>query len=217
MRLQLENMTALREIGVAIGSSLDLKITLNILLEKLIAQLRVDAADVLLLDPNTLYLHFSAGLGFRTSAIQNTHVRMGKGHVGQVAFERRTLIIPDLSENLTHALKGEEFKSYVAMPLVAHGKVEGVLEIFQRRLFDPTPEWLNFLELMSGQAALAIDNAALFDSLQRSNIELTLSYDATLEGWGRALEFRDADTKGHTERVTEMTMRLARLDGCGRT
>ena len=66
---------------------------------------------------------------------------------------------------------------------------------------------------MSGQAALAIDNAALFNSLQRSNVELTLSYDATLEGWGRALEFRDADTKGHTERVTEMTMRLARLMG----
>jgi len=213
MRLQLESMTALRTIGVAIGSSLDLRTTLNILLEKLISQRGVDAADVLLLDPTTLYLHFSAGLGFRTSAIQNTHVRMGKGHAGQVAFERRTLIIPDLSENLTQALKGEEFKSYVAMPLVAHGKVEGVLEIFQRRLFNPTPEWLNFLELMSGQAAIAIDNAALFNSLQRSNIELTLSYDATLEGWGRALELRDADTKGHTERVTEMTMRLASLMG----
>ena len=139
VRQQLENMTALREIGVAIGSSLDLRVTLNILLEKLISQLRVDAADVLLLDPDTLYLNFSAGLGFRTSAIRNTHVRLGKGHVGQVAFERKTLIIPDLSENVTHALKGEEFKSYVAMPLVAHGKVEGVLEIFQRRLFNPDP------------------------------------------------------------------------------
>ena len=213
MRQQLEKMTALREIGVAIGSSLDLRITLNILLEKLIAQLRVDAADVLLLDPDTLYLNFSAGIGFRTSAIQNTHVRMGKGHVGQVAFERRPLVIPDLSETVTKALKGEEFKSYVAMPLIAHGKIEGVLEIFQRRLFEPTPEWLNYLELMSGQAALAIDNAAMFDSLQRANIELTLSYDATLEGWGRALEFRDADTNGHTERVTEMATQLARLMG----
>lgn len=213
MRRQLESMTALREIGVAIGSSLDLRSTLNMLLEKLIAQLGVDAADVLLLDPNTLYLNFSAGLGFRTSAIRSTHVRLGKGHVGQVAFERKTLIIPDISETVTRALKGEDFKSYVAMPLVAHGRIEGVIEIFQRRLFNPTPEWLNFLELLSGQAAIAIDNAALFDSLQRANIELVLSYDATLEGWGRALEFRDADTNGHTERVTEMTMRLARLMG----
>jgi response regulator RpfG family c-di-GMP phosphodiesterase len=213
MRRQLENMTTLREIGVAIASSLDLNVTLNILLEKLIGQLGVDAANVLLLDPNTLYLNFSTGLGFWTSGIQSTHVRVGKGHAGQVAFERRPLIIPDLSETLTYALTEEKFKSYIAMPLIAHGKIEGVLEIFHRRLFKPTPDWMNFLELMSGQAALAIDNAALFNNLQRANIELTLSYDTTLEGWGRALEFRDADTKGHTERVTEMTMRLAQLLG----
>jgi len=213
LRRQLENMTALRDIGSAIGSSLDLRTTLNILLDKVMAQLNVDAADVLLLDTDTLYLNFSAGLGFRTSAIQNTHVRLGKGHVGQVAFERKTLIVPDLSETLTHALDGEEFRSYVAMPLVAHGKIQGVIEIFQRSLFNPSPEWLNFLELISGQAAIAIDNSTLFDSLQRSNMELILSYDATLEGWGRALEFRDAITKGHTERVTEMTMQLARLMG----
>lgn len=213
LRRQLENMTALRDIGIAIGSSLDLKITLNILLEKLIAQLRVDAADVLLLDPDNLYLNFSAGLGFRTPAIQTTHVRMGQGHVGQVAFERKTLIISDLSETVTKALKVEEFKSYVAMPLIAHGKIAGVLEIFQRSLFNPTPEWLNFLELMSGQAAIAIDNATMFDSLQRSNSELILAYDATMEGWSRALDLRDKETEGHSRRVTEMTVKLARAFG----
>ncbi len=99
------------------------------------------------------------------------------------------------------------------MPLIARGKVKGVLEIFQRTPLTPSPEWLKFMDLLAGQAAIAIDNASMFDRLQRFATELTLSYDATLEGWGRTLELRDEDTKGHTERVTEMTLQLARLLG----
>jgi putative two-component system response regulator len=45
--------------------------------------------------------------------------------------------------------------------------------------------------------------------LLRSNEELTQAYDATIEGWSRALELRDRETEGHTKRVTEMTVRLA--------
>ena len=63
------------------------------------------------------------------------------------------------------------------------------------------------------QAAIAIDNATLFDDLQRSHIELTLAYDATLEGWARALDLKSEATGRHTERVTEITMRLARTMG----
>jgi len=40
-------------------------------------------------------------------------------------------------------------------------------------------------------------------------VELTLAYDATIEGWSRALDLRDKETEGHTQRVTEMTMKLA--------
>jgi PAS domain S-box-containing protein len=210
---QINNMKALTDIGIAISGSLDLRVTLNVVLEKLIAQLAVDAADVLLLDQDKLHLKYSAGLGFRTVAITNTRVRMGRGHVGRAILERQTLIIPSLAENLTRALKGEGFESYIAVPLIAQGEVKGALEIFNRTPLNPTSEWLGFLELLAGQAAIAIDNAAMFDSLQRANEELTISYDVTLEGWGRTLEFRDADTKGHTERVTEMTLRLARLMG----
>jgi HD-GYP domain-containing protein (c-di-GMP phosphodiesterase class II) len=47
------------------------------------------------------------------------------------------------------------------------------------------------------------------DWLQRSNIELTLAYDATIEGWSRALELRDQETEGHTQRVTDLTIKMA--------
>jgi putative nucleotidyltransferase with HDIG domain len=40
-------------------------------------------------------------------------------------------------------------------------------------------------------------------------MELTLAYDATIEGWSRAMDLRDHDTEGHSQRVTELTLRLA--------
>jgi len=49
--------------------------------------------------------------------------------------------------------------------------------------------------------------------LQRLNVELALAYDTTLEGWSRALDLRDKETEGHSRRVTEMTVGLARAMG----
>jgi HD-GYP domain-containing protein (c-di-GMP phosphodiesterase class II) len=108
-----------------------------------------------------------------------------------------------------------EWRSYYAVPLVAKGKVKGVLEVFSCAPLKPNQEWLDFLETMAGQAAIAVDNAELFEDLQRSNAELVLAYDMTLEGWSRTMDHRDKETEGHTQRVTEMSVRLAGTMGMG--
>jgi putative nucleotidyltransferase with HDIG domain len=72
---------------------------------------------------------------------------------------------------------------------------------------------LEFLETMAAQAAIAIDNSGMFEDLQRTNTDLVMAYDATIEGWARTLELRDRYTSGHTERVSELTVRLARRMG----
>jgi putative nucleotidyltransferase with HDIG domain len=112
-------------------------------------------------------------------------------------------------------LADERFVSYYAVPLITKGEVKGVLEIFNRSRLSPDREWLDFLETLGGQAAIAIENSMLFQNLQRSNFELAMAYDATIEGWSRALDLRDRETEGHTQRVTDMTLRLARAMGLG--
>ena len=91
----------------------------------------------------------------------------------------------------------------------------GVLEVLHRNEVSPDQEWVNFLEAIAGQAAIAIDNATLFEELHRSSQELIEAYDSTLEGWVGALDLRDKETEGHTQRVTEMTVRLAKAMGLG--
>jgi putative nucleotidyltransferase with HDIG domain len=107
----------------------------------------------------------------------------------------------------------EQFQAYFGAPLISKANIRGVLEIFHRTPLDPDPEWLDFLEALAGQAAIAIDNAELFAQLQNSNVQLIIAYDATIEGWSRALDLRDKETEGHSQRVTEMTLQLARAMG----
>ena len=52
------------------------------------------------------------------------------------------------------------------------------------------------------------------EALQRAHIDLQNAYDKTIEGWVRALDLRDKETEGHTQRVTEMAIKLAKIIGC---
>jgi putative nucleotidyltransferase with HDIG domain len=215
---RLQQLQALREIDIAITGSLDVRVTLNVLLENVTTQLHVDAADVMLLNPHTHTLEYGTGRGFRSSAVNNMQLRLGEGHAGRAAVDRRVVNIPDLAKEPGEVVRAwlvakEGFVAYYAVPLVAKGQVKGVLELLHRSPLSITHEWLLFLEALAGQAAIAIDNATLFADLQRSNVELALAYDTTLEGWSRALDLRDKETEGHTQRVTELTLRLSRAMG----
>ncbi len=110
---------------------------------------------------------------------------------------------------------GDQFNAYQAIPLIAKGQIIGVFKVFHRKTFHPDVDWLEFLEALASQAAISIDNIELFESLQRSNQELRLPYDATTEGWSYALDLRDPETEGHTRWVAEMTILLARRIGIG--
>jgi PAS domain S-box-containing protein len=219
---RVQRLAALRNIDITITASLDLRLTLDILLGQVTSHLNVDAACVLLFNPNLQMLEFSTGNGFRTNIIHRTRLRLGEDLAGTAALERRIVHINDLSQlketsQRISLLEAEHFATYIAVPLTAKGGIKGVLEIFNRSVIRPDVEWLDFLDAIAAQAAIAIDNARLFDDLQRSNMELVLAYDATLEGWVHALDLRDKETEGHTQRVTSATLQLAREMGIHET
>jgi PAS domain S-box-containing protein len=214
IRMQMKRIGALREIDTAITSSLDRSVVLNVILDQTVEQLRVEAAAILLLDQQTQVLTFGAGRGFRTDALKHTELRLGEGYAGAAAQERRLVSAVNIGEakggfQRAPLMADEDFTTYHAAPLIAKGQVKGVLEVFHRNEVAPDKDWSDFLQTLSGQAAIAIDSAGLFDELQHSNAELFAAYDTTLEGWSRALDLRDKETEGHTQRVTAMMLTLA--------
>ena len=109
--------------------------------------------------------------------------------------------INDLSEEKTllqqsPLLEGEEFVAYYGAPLISKGKVQGVLELFHRSPLNPDDEWENFLHTLTSETAIAVDNALMFRDLEKSNLDLAVAYETTLEGWARTLELRDRETQG---------------------
>lgn len=213
---QLERLTALHTIDMTITSSLDLHYTLGVILDQVMARLGVDCADVLLINGHTQMLEFAVGKGFRSVVIQRTRLKLGEGYAGSAALKRHTIHAADFTAangEFTALLQTEGFVDYYCAPLMAKGQVKGVIEVFHRSLLNPDGEWLSFLEALATQTAIAIDNIELFNGLQSSNLQLTLAYETTLEGWVYALDLRDKETEGHTKRVMRKTMQLARVMG----
>ncbi len=215
---RMEKLDALHKIDQAITSSFNLKVTLNILLDQLRTQLGVDAAVIMCYEDALLSLTYCQGQGFRTSALQHANLPLGSGHAGKVALQRKSIYIPDINHTDSNLLisdrfQNEGFVAYYGVPLIAKGMLIGVLEILHRSALDPDDEWVDFLQVLAEQAAIAMDNIDLFDNLQSSNMNLLMAYDATIEGWARALELRDMETEGHSRRTVTLTMDLAAMLG----
>ncbi|MBN1371521.1 MAG: PAS domain S-box protein [Anaerolineaceae bacterium] len=215
---RLQHLTALHTINIAIGASLDLRMTLHVLANQITTQLGVDAVDILMLNPHNRTLEYAAGHGFHSKEIEKVRMWVGEGQAGGVALERRSrrLYDPDGIEGYfvrARHLEGEGFIAYHAVPLVVKGEVKGVIETFHRPPYMETGGWQELLESLALETAIAIDNAELVEKLQRGNLELQVAYDATIEGWARALELRDQETEGHTRRVAFMTVRMSQAMG----
>ena len=216
---RLERVTALRTLNLAVSGNIDLKVSLEVLLDQVTEHLGGDAADVLVLNPQSQSLLYTLGRGFWTTVVQDTCVDLHGSFAGQAVLEQRIVQAHDLQQTAhpdphwTEMIQKEKFTTYLALPLVAKGQVKGVLEIFHRQQIKQDSEWLEFMEALAADAAMAIDHAELFGELQRSNDELTVAYDATIWGWSKALELRDQETQGHSERVVELTIHLARRMG----
>ena len=206
---------ALHHVDLAISGSLDLHVTLMVLLDQLRAKLRVDAAAVLLYQPLDQRCELAVGRGFRTRQIEQARLRLGEGPTGQAALERRPLRLGRLSAAppplpRASVVEAEGFQAYFALPLLAKGQLKGVLELYHRAPLAPDQDWLNFLDALANQAAIAVDNATLFEGLQRSNVELIQTYDATLEGWVNLLDQHAGRAPGTTQRLADQALELAR-------
>jgi PAS domain S-box-containing protein/putative nucleotidyltransferase with HDIG domain len=218
LRRRLERRAALRRIDEVIVAGLDLRQTLAFVLDELVTLLGVDAAVVLAYDAERRELIQAADKGFRAPAGARDPLPVDGSVPGLVVSSGRHLALPDLSESpvpflRASAIAEEGFSAYHVVPLFANGQVRGVLEVFHRGRLDVDGEWLEYLQTCAKQAAIAIENAWLLDGLRRSNAELAAAYDATIEGWARALDLRDQETEGHSRRVTEAAVFLARAMG----
>jgi PAS domain S-box-containing protein len=213
---QVQHLAALHTIDRTITSNAEIQTTLMIVLDQAILQLNIDAGAIFLYHSPTQTLSLAVRQGqFRTPLPvfkPNEMDYLAK----RVTQERRTVQISlnkdfsNLEDGFIEWMRQEDFIACLSIPLIAKGTVQGVLELYQRQELPIDPQWNDFAETLAHQTAIAIENASLLQNLQRTNEDLQLAYDRTLEGWAKALELRDKETEGHSQNVTQMTLHLAK-------
>ncbi len=215
---RLRKLTALSLIDESISGAVDLGATLGLILDQAMALLRADAASIFLLDEGGDYLRLAVSKGFRTKSPPGERIALGQPYIGIAASERKTVSVSDFSDldpdsGFARLLRDEGFTACHSTPLIVQSKLLGAMGIYPRTALPSGPEWLGFFETIARQAAIAIDNKTMYHNEQKAREELAVAYDATIEGWSRAMDLRDKDTEGHSRRVTELALALARKLG----
>jgi PAS domain S-box-containing protein len=182
-RRRAQEMAAINEINRAITASLDLETTLVTILESVQRILPYFVAEICLWDADkeTMFTRGSAGdPAYRTR--MGGFYRLDEGYTGWIARHREPLLIPDTTarQDLRPQLElpGRPFRSYLGVPLLVDDALVGTLEIARVEARAYSQEDLTTLQTFASQAAVAIENARLFEEAQRLLEEVSLLHQA---------------------------------------
>ena len=213
-----------QEAGIIADVSRDISETpqLSATLERIAAHakelFRARTCAVYVPDPGTGRMRAIAALGPSAEQIKASTFGPGVGVLGSITLNRSGEIVNNIGNDpravLVPGTDDLPIEHLMGVPVLRKGEVDGLIAVWRIGEGEEfAPADLRFLTSLAGQVGVAIQNARLFENLQSSNQELSEAYDTTLEGWARALEMRDKETLGHSRRVTDLSLRLARKLG----
>jgi PAS domain S-box-containing protein len=174
---RLQEMSALNQVTAAFTSTLDFPLLLRLVMEQVVALMKVEAGS-LLLKEETGELTFAVVLGERRELLQGLRVAAEEGIAGWVASTGEALVIPDVRKHpmfsaRVDALIGSETRSVLCVPVKTAEKVLGVIQLINRTDRTPFGEAdLALLSAIANHAATALESAQLHDQLLQTNQQL---------------------------------------------
>ena len=132
---RLARLTSLSEIALAVASAQDVRQTLKLIVERVIATLRVDAADILLVDESDGSLSVAAAAGFKSRVVPEFRFGLPSEAAKQSMLEVKLALaspVDWMSQPMRSVLALEGLKANIASPLRVADKILGVLEVFSR-------------------------------------------------------------------------------------
>ncbi len=217
LRTNQRQIGALVGIGSVINSSLGLKRVLSEVMDRLIALMNAERGFLMLREPDGS-LRVQVARGLDQEDVTEDKFNISNTVVQRVAESGEVILTTNAQDDprfgQQDSVAAYHLLSILCAPLKIKDQLIGVIYV-DNRIHSGMFQQGDFelISAFANQAAVAINNAQLFDDLQESNEELEIAYQATLEGWVRALDLRDRETEGHTKRVTILTQKLAKSMG----
>jgi serine phosphatase RsbU (regulator of sigma subunit)/anti-sigma regulatory factor (Ser/Thr protein kinase) len=135
------------------------------LLDRVAEILHSDTVAILLLEPNGEWLRARAAKGIEEEVERGVRLPLGKGFAGRIAAERRSIFIEDVdhADILNPILREKGIRSLLGVPMLVEGRVIGVMHVGSLVPRDFSVEERDLLQLAADRAALAIEQAALYE------------------------------------------------------
>ncbi len=176
MEHHLAEVSTLLTLAHQITSSLDL----NNILDRIVHILRkvfdCRACCIFLFDEESQTLEIKAASGVKSQWLTEARMRVGEGIGGKVARDATSIYIPDSRQDPDFIVFDPVVRSLFVVPLIARGKVIGTLNVDDDKVDAFSPDEGRLLTIAAAQAAVAIENARLFEGLRERAERLELAY-----------------------------------------
>jgi two-component system phosphate regulon sensor histidine kinase PhoR len=188
MKLHEDDLLRILEATRAISSTLRLSELLDTVIQLAREVMKSEAASFLLMDQATGELYFDVAVGEKGGALQHIRLKKGEGIAGWVAEHQKPAVVNDVAADPRWTQKGDDtskFKtrSILAVPMQHNGRLIGVMEAINRSDNEPFSETdVQLLETFAAQAAVAIENARLFESIRQEKEKMSTIIGEMAEG-----------------------------------
>ena len=210
LEARVRELQVLNHVGKLLGRILPLKQLLSEILRMANEVFSFKACAVLLAEPgDPSSMTVKAAVGYPDDAISTLTIKRGEGITGEVYRTGIPRLVEDITLDPAYIPGIIGGRCEMACPLVARGKVLGVLDAEGEKPGCFDEQKFVLFSTFASQAAVAIRNAQMLERTQST-------YYQTITSLANALEARDSYTRGHSERVTALAMRIGANMGLGR-
>jgi HD-GYP domain-containing protein (c-di-GMP phosphodiesterase class II) len=202
---KVKELTSLSEVTQAISNSLDTETVLSAIVDTINKVMGFEICSIKLLDRETDSLSIEMSRGLGEEYMDKGPTPIGQGISGLAAKMCKPIIVNDLETDQRvsqdHVLRKLGVKSVVSIPLITKQSVMGVLNLYSKEKHEFTEDEMRLLWIFANQAAGAIENARLYDSLRDS-------YLNTIQALSMAIDAKDKYTHGHSKRVSDFSVAI---------
>lgn len=206
LRRRASEFETLYQVAHSVSSSLRLEAVLKIIVDSAEQVMNVRACAIRLLDAERGLLQLRAARGLSRAYLAKGPVKVAESPVDQRVLAGETVALRNVTAEAGYQYAAEAAKegltSVLSVPLRVKEEVLGVMRVYAHSERSFTRDEVALLEAFANLAAIAIENAQLYEDIRRS-------YYETVRALTIAIEARDPATYGHSERVTAIAQRFA--------
>lgn len=174
---RLKQWQALHKISLAMNSCLASKELLQLLVREAVNLLKADSAVIFLVNEEEKMLEANVVAGRDKKTAKRVSVKVGDGIIGWVAKTGKPQLIPDVTKDNRYLLVVEGIRSEATVPLIAEGRVIGVLNVESRKPGAFNKMALELLAMLASQAARVLENARVYDDITRKYKQIQALYE----------------------------------------